>query len=184
MTKLEQIIYQFRSELGSNFISTDVVGMNGISIAGGSTTPDFNAEDASARFAEVMKLAVKISKKIDLGSVDDNLVTTDKNYIITRFLGDGSYYWIVVVTTDGTLGTIRMLMNEYSAQIWDAIPHDATPTAVAAPEPEKTDTKQDSKQDSKKETKPKRNIWADATPKDDNKKKNDEPEPRSPFQYP
>jgi predicted regulator of Ras-like GTPase activity (Roadblock/LC7/MglB family) len=184
MTKLEQIIYQFRSELGGNFVSTDVVGMNGISIAGGSITPDFNAEDGSARFAEVMKLAVKISNKIDLGKVDDNLVTTDKNYIISRFLGDGSYYWIVVVTTNGTLGTVRMLMNEFSTQIWDAIPHDATPAAVEAPEPEKGDKKKETKKETKKEEKPKRNIWADATPKEDKKKKSDEPETRTPFQYP
>ncbi len=120
--KLEQILQQFRSELGADFISTEVVGMDGLSIAGGSIDPNFNATDASARFAMVMKLADKVSGKIGMGKVEDNLVTTDKAYIISRFLGNGSFYWEVVVTRNATLGTLRMSMNEYADQLWEAIP--------------------------------------------------------------
>lgn len=122
MTKLEQILQQFKSELGADFVSTDVVGMDGMSIAGGSADPNFSASDAAARFAEIMKLAVKVSNKISSGGVDDNLVTTNKNYVISRFLGDSSYYWVVVVTNNATLGTLRMLMNEYAPQILNVIP--------------------------------------------------------------
>jgi len=122
MAKLDQLIQQFRSELGADFVSTDVVGMDGISIAGGSIDPNFNSTDASARFSVVMKLAEKSSSKLGLGKVDDNLTTTDKAYIIARFIGDCSYYWGVAVTRNATLGTLRMLMNEYADQLWDAIP--------------------------------------------------------------
>ena len=122
MAKLDLLIQQFRSELGADFISTDVVGMDGLSIGGGSIDPNFNSTDASARFSMVMKLAAKVSGKLGLGKVEDNLVTTDKAYIIARFLGDGSYYWGVAVTRNATLGTVRMLLNEYADQIWDAIP--------------------------------------------------------------
>src|SRR5512136_762492 len=109
MAKLEQLIQQFRTELGADFISTDVVGMDGISIAGGSIDPNFNSTDAAARFSMVIKLADRISQKLSLGKVDDNLVSTDKAYIIARFLGDGSYYWGVAVTRNATLGTVRMI---------------------------------------------------------------------------
>jgi predicted regulator of Ras-like GTPase activity (Roadblock/LC7/MglB family) len=122
MAKLDLLIQQFRSELGADFVSTDVVGMDGLSIGGGSIDPNFNSTDASARFSMVMKLAAKVSGKLGLGKVEDNLVTTDKAYIIARFLGDGSYYWGVAVTRNATLGTVRMLLNEYADQIWDAIP--------------------------------------------------------------
>jgi len=130
MTKLEQVIAQFKLELGADFVSTDVVGMDGMSIAGGSADPTFSASDAAARFAEIMKLAVKVSTKINSGKVDDNLVTTNKNYIISRFLGDGSYYWVVVVTNNATLGTLRMLMNEYAPQILNTIPQVAAAPTV------------------------------------------------------
>ncbi len=122
MAKLDQILQQFRSELGADFVSADVVGMDGMSIAGGSVDPNFDGTEASARFAVVMKLAAKVSEKIGMGAVDDNLVTTDKAYVIARFIGNGAYYWGVAVTRNATLGTVRMIMNEYADQLWDAIP--------------------------------------------------------------
>jgi predicted regulator of Ras-like GTPase activity (Roadblock/LC7/MglB family) len=122
MAKLDQLIQQIRSELGADFVSTDVVGMDGISIAGGSIDPNFNATDAAARFAMVMKLAARVGDKVGMGKVDDNLVTTDKTYLISRFIGNGSYYWGLAVTRNATLGSVRMMMNEYADQLWDAIP--------------------------------------------------------------
>jgi predicted regulator of Ras-like GTPase activity (Roadblock/LC7/MglB family) len=177
MNKLEQVIYQFRNELGSDFISTDVVGMDGLSIGGGSLNPNFDAAEISARFAEVMKLAVKISAKIDIGKVDDNLVTTDTTYIISRFLGDGHYYWVVVVSSNATLGTVRMLMNEFAPQITDAIPHDNNPVLEQS-SPVIVETKPS---DKPKPDKPKRNFWADATPKEDD---NSESDALKTFKYP
>jgi hypothetical protein len=57
-----------------------------------------------------------------MGKVDDNLTTTDKAYIIARFIGDGSYFWGVAVTRNATLGSVRMIMNEFAGQVWDMIP--------------------------------------------------------------
>jgi predicted regulator of Ras-like GTPase activity (Roadblock/LC7/MglB family) len=122
MNKIDELILEVRRELAADFISTDIVGMDGISIGGGSVDPNFNATEASARFSVVMKLAMKVSTKINTGKVDENLVTTDKAYILTRFLGDGSYYWGIAVTRNATLGTVRLLMNEYVPKFWDAIP--------------------------------------------------------------
>ncbi len=123
MAKLDDIIQELRNELGSDFVAASVVGMDGLAIAGGSVDPEFDATAASARFALVMKLAAKVSGKLQLGQVDDNLVTTDRVFILTRFLGDGSYYWEMAVTKDATLGMVRMLMNEYADRLWNAIPH-------------------------------------------------------------
>jgi len=123
MTKLDQVLQSMRSELGSDFVSTDVVGMDGLSVGGGSADPNFDSNAASARFAMVVKLASKVSDKIAMGAVDDILMTTDGAYIIARFIGDGSYYWGLAVTREATLGMVRMLMNEYADQLWDAMPH-------------------------------------------------------------
>jgi len=158
MNKLEQVIFQFRNELGSDFISTDVVGMDGLSIGGGSLNPNFDAADISARFAEVMKLAVKISTKIDIGKVDDNLVTTDTTYIISRFLGDGQYYWVVVVSANATLGTVRMLMNEFAPQITDAIPQGASMVSQSVV---KTTIEESRPEEKQKPEKVKKNFWTD-----------------------
>ncbi len=123
MAKLDQIIQQVRTELGADFVAMDVVGSDGLSIGGASIDPNMDSSAASARFAMVTKLATKVSDKLALGEVEDNLATTDKHYILTRTLGDGSYYWGLFVTREAILGTVRMLMNEYADQLWDAIPH-------------------------------------------------------------
>jgi predicted regulator of Ras-like GTPase activity (Roadblock/LC7/MglB family) len=123
MNKLDQIIQQFRVEMGTDFIATDIVGMDGLSIAGNSIDPNFDSAAAAARFAMVMKLSSKVSEKLNMGEVEDGLSTTDKMLILTRFLGDGSYYWQLIVPRDATLGSVRMAMKEYAPQLWDAIPH-------------------------------------------------------------
>lgn len=174
MNKLEKLIQQIRTQVGNEFISTDIVGIDGLSIAGDSVSqgfgtnesttaskavakitperplvwrgtdfsikPDaeitpikkadieeintvFDSTDSSARFAAVMKLSASVSSKLNMGAVDDNLITTDKVYILSRFLGDSSYFWVLAVTRDATLGTVRMMMNEYAPLLWDAIPH-------------------------------------------------------------
>lgn len=121
MNQLEKILGQVRVELGNDFVSTDVVSMDGLSIAGGSVDPDFDATAASARFALVVKMGQKVAGKVGMGNMDDLLVTTDSVYIIVRFLGDGTYYWSLAVTRDATLGMVRLLMAENADQIWNAI---------------------------------------------------------------
>ncbi len=121
-SRLDAVIQQFRLEFGADLISTEVVGMDGISIAGGSDDPAYDSTEAAARFSTVMKLAMKASSRVGMGRVEDNLTTTDKTYIIARFIGDGSYYWGVTVTRFATLGSVRMVMNEYAARVWEAVP--------------------------------------------------------------
>lgn len=123
MNKLEQLLAEVRTELGTGFVSTDVVGMDGLSIAGSAADPNFDATAASARFAMVSKLGQKVSSKINMTPMEDLLVTTNSAYIIIRFLGDGSYYWGLSVTKEATLGMVRMLMNQYADQLWSSIPH-------------------------------------------------------------
>jgi predicted regulator of Ras-like GTPase activity (Roadblock/LC7/MglB family) len=123
MAKLDQLLQQFRGEIGADFISADVVGMDGLSIAGGSTDPNFDSSEASARVAMVMKLAGNVTTKVGMGVVDDNLVTTDRSYMLTRFLGDGSYFLNVAVTRNAILGSVRVMMSEYAPKFWEAIPH-------------------------------------------------------------
>ncbi len=122
MTKLDELVQQIRVELGSDFLSTDIVGTDGLSIAGGAMDPNFDNNEAAGRYAMVMKLASKVSDKLAFGAVDDNLTTTDKVMILTRLLGDGSYFWELVIRKDATLGSARIMMNEYAPKLWGAIP--------------------------------------------------------------
>ena len=122
MANLKNILKDMASDI-PGFVSTDVVGMDGLSIAGHATDPDFDAEAASAQFALVMKLVQKTTGQLDAGEVQDNLVTTEGAYILTRFLGDGSYYLGVAVDKEeGSLGNMRLITRTYADKLWDAIP--------------------------------------------------------------
>jgi DNA-binding response OmpR family regulator/predicted regulator of Ras-like GTPase activity (Roadblock/LC7/MglB family) len=122
MANLQDILKDLADDV-PGFISSDIVGMDGLSIAGLASNPDFDAEAASAQFALVMKLVSKTADQLGSGSVEDNLVTTDDAYILTRFLGDGSYYLGVAVSKDsGSLGNVRLMTRNYADKIWDAIP--------------------------------------------------------------
>ena len=123
MAKLNQLLQDIRTELGGDFISMDVVGNDGMSIAGTSADASYDSAAASARFAMIMKLASKIGDKLNLGGVEDNMATTDQAIILSRYMGDGSYFWVLAIPKDATLGSVRMTMNEYTDQIWNAIPH-------------------------------------------------------------
>jgi predicted regulator of Ras-like GTPase activity (Roadblock/LC7/MglB family) len=122
MTKLDQLVLQIRNELGTSFLSTDVIGVDGLSIAGVAADVNRDRGDASARGAMIIKLGTNISKKLSLGEVEDTLITTDRLYVILRVLGDGSYTWGLVISREAILGSVRLLMNEYAPQLWDAIP--------------------------------------------------------------
>ena len=56
-----------------------------------------------------------------MGAVEDNLITTDKVYIISRFLGDGSYLWVLTLNRTATIGTIRMTMSAMADRLLKAI---------------------------------------------------------------
>lgn len=123
MAKLDQLLQEIRVELGGDFIATDIVGSDGISIAGTSADPNFDSSAGSARFAMVMKLSSKVSDKLAVGVVQENMATTENAIILARYLGNGSYFWMMAVPKDATLGSVRMVMNEYKDKLWDAIPH-------------------------------------------------------------
>jgi predicted regulator of Ras-like GTPase activity (Roadblock/LC7/MglB family) len=122
MSRLEVLLQQLRLELGADFISTDVLGKDGISIAGGSIDRRFESAHASSQVAMMMGLAARVTAKISLGKVEENLVTTDQAIIISRAIGDGSFYWYVAIARAANLGSVRISMKEYAPQIWDVIP--------------------------------------------------------------
>ena len=122
MSKVHQLLQQVRNEMGSDYAASFVIGMDGLSIASDSMDVIADETAATARSAMIIKLAKKVSEKLGLGTVVDHLVTNNQLYILYRLLGDGSYCWVLVSPKDATLGSVRMTMNEYAPQIWDAIP--------------------------------------------------------------
>ncbi|MBD3290935.1 hypothetical protein GF337_19165 [candidate division KSB1 bacterium] len=115
--KLTQLIDEMKHEL-SGFISTDVVEVeSGISVAGGSISPDFDSDVASKKYAEVLKAHQKAAQalggKKTVGETEDILITTTMAYLILIPFPDGKYYHGLAISRDGNLAFARLVMKKY-----------------------------------------------------------------------
>ncbi|MBD3289907.1 hypothetical protein GF337_13960 [candidate division KSB1 bacterium] len=122
MTELNTILKQMADDI-PGVVAMGVVGMDGLALAHHSTSSEFDIEVASAQFALVMKLVQKTSDHLRDSEVEDNLVTTKKSYMLTRFLGDGSYYIGIAASKEhANLGNMRLIARNYADTLWEAIP--------------------------------------------------------------
>ena len=121
MADLNKLLKEMGDEI-PGLIATGVVGMDGLPIAVYSPQ-DFEADVASAQFSLVMKLVQKSCSQLGNEEVEDNLVTTNNVYLLTRFLGDGSYF--LGITADknaASLGNVRLIARQYADALWKGIP--------------------------------------------------------------
>lgn len=122
MAKLDVLLKEMAGEIPGLFAAA-VSGMDGLEIASYSTTPEFDLEMATAQLSLVMKLVQKTSNQLGGDEVEDNLVTTNGNYYLTRFLGDGSYWLGVAVDKNAaSLGNVRLTVRQYADSFWKGIP--------------------------------------------------------------
>lgn len=119
---LQDAIERFRSEVPA-FISTDVVSIaSGMSIGGGSIDPRFDANVASASYAEVVKSNARALQLLGMpaDSTEDILITTKSAYILIRLLGRDFYHGLAI-GRNGNLGLARVLMKKYEAEFLEGI---------------------------------------------------------------
>jgi predicted regulator of Ras-like GTPase activity (Roadblock/LC7/MglB family) len=123
MSKLDELVKELRGEIGGELIQLTVCGPDGVAIAKETTVPDAELADMlTGRAVMAQQSAKRVTEKINLGEFEESISTTNKAYILTKFIGDGSYSILVSFTRKATLGTVRMLIEEYSPRLWDAIP--------------------------------------------------------------
>ena len=122
MSKLDELIREIQNELGADLRYIGIAGTDGLTIAGAKFV-DINTDAVAARYSLLAKLAEKVSDKLNLGEVEDNLLTVNNAYSLLYMLGDGSYFAYLGFTQDAPIGVFRMVMKEYSDKLWDAIPH-------------------------------------------------------------
>ena len=122
MPKLNDLLMQMAGEM-PGAIAVAVAGMDGLPLAHYNTKSSLSVEVASAQFALVMKLVQKTSTQLGEDVVEDNLVTTNETYLLTLFLGDGSYYLVVAADkNNSSLGNIRLISRQYADSLWKTIP--------------------------------------------------------------
>lgn len=119
---LKTLFAEVREDMSDDFIAMDIVGQDGISIARESIESDFNDQLAGAHFSMVMKLAERVSANMKMGRVAENQFSTDTFVALSRSLGDGSFFWLLVANAQANVGLLRAVMDQYELRLWGAIP--------------------------------------------------------------
>ncbi len=122
MPKLNDLLMQMAGEI-PGVIAVAVAGMDGLPLVHYNTKSSLNVEVASAQFALVMKLVQKTCTQLGEDVVEDNLVTTDETYLLTLFIGEGTYYLVIAANKkNSSLGNVRLIARQYADSIYDQIP--------------------------------------------------------------
>lgn len=123
MSELDEVLRDFEDDV-SNFISTDVVDIeSGMSMGGRAADPDFDGSVAAAAFSEVVKAYKRAFDLLDMDpeSLQDILGTADDVLILTRVIGDRTFYHGLAITKEGNLALARKTMQAYEDRIIEAV---------------------------------------------------------------
>lgn len=120
--KLNDILKELGGEV-SGYLASAVVGMDGLNIADHSKSGKSNPEAIGAQLAVLFKLVDTSTGKMNAGALEDNLLTTDNAYVLTRYLPGKSYFLGVAVDRkSGNLGNLRLMSKLYTDRIAKAMP--------------------------------------------------------------
>ena len=119
--KMHEVLADFGEETTGLFAAV-VVGMDGLPLADYSKKT-VDVEAFSAQMTLLIKLVDTTTKKVNAGKVEDYLLTTDKAYLLIRFLGDSDYYLgIGAVREASNLGKLRLYSRIYAERLSAALP--------------------------------------------------------------
>jgi predicted regulator of Ras-like GTPase activity (Roadblock/LC7/MglB family) len=123
MSQVDDILEEFSNDV-SEFISTDVVDIeSGMSMGGYAIDPEFDGSVASAAFSEVVQSYKRAFDMLDMDpeSLQDILGTADDVLVVTRLIGDRSFYHGLAIGKEGNLALARKTMEKYEDRIVDAV---------------------------------------------------------------
>jgi predicted regulator of Ras-like GTPase activity (Roadblock/LC7/MglB family) len=120
--KFEEILTELAGEV-TGFRGSFLVGIDGINLAS-KFIGDLDPELASAQMAMLLKLVSGSTDKLGAGNLEDNLTTTEKAYILMRFLPGKQYFLgISAERKSGNLGNMRLMSKLYTERLAKAMPH-------------------------------------------------------------
>ena len=118
---MQEILAELADEV-PGLLATAVVGMDGLTIAEVTRGP-INVEQTGAQMTLLIKLVETSTQKLGAGTVQDYLLTTDKAYLLLRFLGNSQYFLGMSANRSKTnLGKMRLYSRVYAEKLAAAMP--------------------------------------------------------------
>ena len=118
---MQEILMELAEEI-PGLMATAVVGMDGLTVAKVTRAP-VNVEQTGAQMTMLIKLVETSTQKLGAGTVQDYLLTTDKAYLLLRFLDNSQYF--LGMSADrrkANLGKMRLYSRVYAKKLAAAMP--------------------------------------------------------------
>ena len=120
--KFDDILAELAEEV-TGYIASALVGVDGINLAVNEKVK-LDLDLINSQMTMLLKLVESSSEKIGAGMLEDNLTTTEKAYILMRFLPGNQYFLILSAgRKNGNLGNMRLLSKMYAERLMKAMPH-------------------------------------------------------------
>ncbi len=120
--KFDEILTSLSGEV-SGYLSSALVGIDGINLAS-HTVGALDPDNESAQITTLIRLVDASVDKLGAGVLEDNLLTTEKSYILMRFLPGKEYFLAIAANRkEGNLGNLRLMSKMYTEQLSKAMPH-------------------------------------------------------------
>lgn len=112
------------SEQVPGFVTAAVVGMDGLGIADYALAK-VDMEAVDAQMTLLLKLVSTSVDRLKAGVMEDYLLTTDRAYLLVRFLGDRRDYYLGIIAdrNSANLGNLRLNSRIYSERLAKAMPY-------------------------------------------------------------
>lgn len=117
---LNALLNEVGADLGEDFVSTQVIGQDGMAIAGQGAAA-LDAQLAAAHFAMLLKLSERAGQSLKLGKAVETQLATDDFICVARPLGDGRFYWLLAAKASSALGLMQAEMDQYELRLWGAL---------------------------------------------------------------
>ncbi len=121
--RLDDVLKEMMEQVDGGMAAV-VAGMDGLPIAEYVAMKGVNPTRNVPQMTMLLKLIDTTVGKLDLGVVENELLTTERAYLMVRFLEGKSYFLgIAVNRSKAKLGNIRLITKIYVKRISEAIPH-------------------------------------------------------------
>jgi predicted regulator of Ras-like GTPase activity (Roadblock/LC7/MglB family) len=119
--RLEDVLKEMANDMEPGLRGIAVAGTDGMGIAFHKIAGEA-AENLGSQMALIMQLSRRSAERLEKSDVEDVLLTSDKSYMLGRFLGDGNYFVVVNVDRDSVLGNVRLTVRNYADRMFKAVP--------------------------------------------------------------
>ncbi len=124
-TDMVQSMQEILTDLGQEvpgFMVAAIVGVDGLGVVN-HAVGSIPVETINARMTLLFKLVNTSVSKMEAGDIEDFLLTTDKTYLLLRYLSDKNYFLSIVADRrKANLGNLRLYSRVFAGRLSKAMP--------------------------------------------------------------